>query len=263
MDASGVDGICFVRVAKTCAGTAGPEHSVACEDCSKVAKMDEWLRGKDLYNNSCKVQLGDQKFCMVKTCWQFIPKRKNWNFCTLCQRELIEKHKREHPPLPLPAITREEAREASPRTRRVSRSRSRYNHGGSLAGSVAVEVVRSRATRSGSVAAEVVRSCVTRSGSVAAEVVSGSESPVPARGPRPPMFPPDPQALLRSDVRDLRKHVNNLRWRLTCMVDDVEAIDHGLGYIERGLGLQDDFQWSAARCCSMALKMYVPWIRWP
>ena len=54
--------------------------------------------------------------------------------------------------------------------------------------------------------------------------------------------PADPQALLRSDVQDLRKSVSHMKWRLTCMVDDVENIDHGLCKIERGLGLLAAFQ---------------------
>ena len=82
---SGVRGRCFVRVAQGCTGLIGGGDLI-CGKCYQVADSDAWEAGKVRYNLAVVFEEGDQLLCGCKGCWQYLPKKKNWDWCKNCKR---------------------------------------------------------------------------------------------------------------------------------------------------------------------------------
>lgn len=84
---SGVAGRCFLRVSSRCDGLCRFKDGMVCQDCNKIASNGEWEAAKEPYNAAVVIAAGDQLICTRTGCWQYIPKKKDQEYCTNCTRE--------------------------------------------------------------------------------------------------------------------------------------------------------------------------------
>ena len=93
MAGSGVAGRCFLMVAEDCDGLCRFQDGMACEDCTDIATTHEWEAAKQPYNEAVNLAAGDQLICTHTGCWQYIPKKKDQEYCTICSRERCPEQK--------------------------------------------------------------------------------------------------------------------------------------------------------------------------
>ena len=81
---SGVDNVCFLKIAAGCDGWCKLKDGMSCPACYKLAKPEEWEEAKNAYNMAAIPSEGDQLICAKEGCWMYVKKGKTDAHCTLC-----------------------------------------------------------------------------------------------------------------------------------------------------------------------------------